>query len=79
MHSRYFDNPPENLTGWWSNKCETRFQMNFQLDKGVGAAGFRVSNPPPFLLAPNYASLEVSIYKGCVIIMANVAFNTDFP
>ena len=79
VHSRYFDNPPENLTGWWSNKCETRFQMNFQLDKGVGAAGFRVSNPPPFLLAPNYASLEVSIYKGCVIIMANVAFSKDFP
>ena len=59
VHSRYFDNPPGNLTGWWSNKCETRFQMNFHLDRGVGAAAFRVSNPPPLLLAPNYASLEV--------------------
>ena len=58
VHSRFNDNL-NNLTGWWSNKCETRFEMNFDIDKGPGAAAFRVSNPPPLLLAPNYASLEV--------------------
>jgi len=59
VHSQHFEAPPNNLTGWWSNKSETRFEMRFQLDKEVGAAAFCLSNPPPMLLAVNYASLEV--------------------
>ena len=47
------------LTGWWSNKSETRFDMNYHLDPELGAAVFVVSNPPPLLLAVNYANLEV--------------------
>ena len=52
------------LTGWWSNKAETRFEMNFDLDPEKGAAAFVVSNPPPLLLCVNYANLEV-----CTIIV----------
>lgn len=62
IHSKYFDSSSlKHLTGWWSNKADTRFEMRFQLDKEIGAAAFSMSNPPPLLLAPNYASLEVKL------------------
>ena len=62
VHKKFFECDLPNLIGWWSNKADTRFEMRFQLDKEKGAAAFCVSNPPQFLLAVNYASLEVSFF-----------------
>ena len=60
IHTNHMDQASTKaLTGWWSNKSETRFEMNYHLDPELGAAVFVVSNPPPLLLAVNYANLEV--------------------
>jgi len=59
VHSKHMDAPNNALTGWWSNKSETRFDMNFHLDRELGAAAFVISNPPPLLLSVNYANLEI--------------------
>ena len=60
IHAKHMDQASTKaLTGWWSNKAETRFDMNFDLDPELGAAAFVVSNPPPLLLCVNYANLEV--------------------
>jgi len=60
IHTKHMDQASNKaLTGWWSNKAETRFEMNFDLDPEVGAAAFVVSNPPPLLLCVNYANLEI--------------------
>ena len=37
-----------------------RFKMADKVDLAKGADSFRLCNPPPFLAALNYASLEVS-------------------
>lgn len=47
------------LSGWWSNREETRFQMKHSLDVAPGADAYRLSNPPPSLVALHKASLEV--------------------
>ena len=36
-----------------------RFKMADKVDLAKGADSFRLCNPPPFLAALNYASLEV--------------------
>jgi len=59
VHSKHMDAPNKALTGWWSNKSDTRFEMNFDLDRELGAAAFVISNPPPLLLCVNYANLEI--------------------
>lgn len=51
--------------------------MRFELDKAKGAAGFCLSNPPPLLLAPNYASLEVRL-RDFFGILPNF-ISTDLP
>ena len=63
IHTKHMDQASTKaLTGWWSNKAETRFDMNFDLDPEKGAAAFVVSNPPPLLLCVNYANLEVNTH-----------------
>lgn len=47
------------LDGWWGNKEETRFDMKEEIDLAPGAAGFRLSNPPPWLACLNLASLQI--------------------
>lgn len=63
VHEKHFNRDLRNLHGWWSNRAETRFEMRFKMDIEKGAAAFCVSNPPQFLLAVNYASLEVQCLK----------------
>merc|ERR1711971_39599 len=62
------------LTGWWSNKSETRFDMNFNLDRELGAAAFVISNPPPLLLSVNYANLEIFHEAGGMIEITKKQF-----
>lgn len=78
IHSKLFQSPPNHLTGWWSNKAETRFEMRFQLDKEVGAAAFCLSNPPPLLLAVNYASLEIFHAAGMDRVVEKQVLLTGF-
>ncbi|XP_018019976.1 kynureninase-like [Hyalella azteca] len=47
------------LRGWWSNKEDTRFLMQEHCDVAPGVDGFRLCNPPPFLVALVIASLEI--------------------
>ncbi|XP_065569347.1 kynureninase-like [Artemia franciscana] len=47
------------LLGWWSNAQSTRFEMRKEVDIAEGADSFRLCNPPPLLVAPHMASLEI--------------------
>ena len=64
------------LQGWWGHRLSTRFDMNngklncffvnalcisveMELSEGFGA--YRISNPPPVLFGPLFASLEVGV------------------
>ena len=66
------------LQGWWGHRWSTRFDMNngelncffmnalcisieMELSEGFGA--YRISNPPPVLFGPLFASLEVVFFK----------------
>jgi len=52
------DTPPA-LTGWWSHKFNTRFQMTNEMDASYGVSAYRISNPPIMLIGPLQASLEL--------------------
>lgn len=49
------------LGGWWAQKISSRFAFPVvdRFDPVEGAAGWQASNPPPLLLAPLSAALEV--------------------
>ncbi|XP_066289300.1 kynureninase-like [Branchiostoma lanceolatum] len=47
------------FVGWWGHQMSTRFQMDNKLDLSPGVNGFRLSNPPPLLVSPLLASLDV--------------------
>lgn len=59
MHRRYHQGDGPMLTGWWGNREETRFDMKHSVDLAQGADAYRISNPPPNLVAPHKAGLEV--------------------
>ncbi|XP_006834631.1 PREDICTED: kynureninase [Chrysochloris asiatica] len=47
------------LVGWFGHELSTRFKMDNKLQLIPGASGFRISNPPIFLVCSLHASLEV--------------------
>ena len=47
------------LAGWWGNRLETRFEMNYTFDPAPDARAWLHSNPSPLLLAPLEASLDI--------------------
>ncbi|VDO40197.1 unnamed protein product, partial [Onchocerca flexuosa] len=59
VHKRFETDKRERMVGWWGHKKETRFIMDNQLDLEIGAAGYRISNPPMMLMVPLIAFLEV--------------------
>ncbi|CAJ0558038.1 unnamed protein product, partial [Mesorhabditis spiculigera] len=59
VHERFKEDKRERMLGWWSHKMKTRFNMDNKLDLDVGAAGYRISNPPVFLVVPVLGMLEV--------------------
>ena len=59
VNSRHRNRNESHLMGWWGNKKETRFLMKDICDRAPGVEGFRLCNPPPFLVALVMASLEV--------------------
>lgn len=58
VHRRHHGNRPK-LCGWWSNREETRFDMQHSVDAAAGADAYRLCNPPPALVALHKAGLEV--------------------
>ena len=59
VHRRHHSCLPSHLEGWWSNNQHTRFEMREKVDLAPGADAFRLCNPPPWLTAINFASLEI--------------------
>jgi len=59
IHSNQFNQDYPHLDGWWGNRAETRFEMRPEMDRAVGADGFRISNPSIHQCATLAASLEV--------------------
>ncbi|CAL8069230.1 unnamed protein product [Calicophoron daubneyi] len=47
------------LTGWWSHRTETRFDMSNNMELAPGALAYRISNPPLLLAAALRASLDI--------------------
>ncbi len=45
--------------GWWGNAPATRFAMTADIDRGAGALGWQISNPPILAMVPIEASLAV--------------------
>lgn len=60
VHSNQFDKDYPRLDGWWGNRYDTRFQMRTDIDRDIGADGFRMSNPSIHQCAALAASLEVN-------------------
>jgi kynureninase len=76
VHSNHFDKQYPHFDGWWGNRDETRFQMKrgrrlfsfrksdklscIEIDRDIGANGFRISNPSIHQCATLAASLEVN-------------------
>ncbi|KAM8791983.1 kynureninase isoform 1-T1 [Rhynchonycteris naso] len=59
VHEKHAGKIKPALVGWFSNELSTRFQMNNKLQLISGANGFRISNPPIFLVCSLHASLEI--------------------
>ncbi|PVD31768.1 hypothetical protein C0Q70_07186 [Pomacea canaliculata] len=59
IHERHRHNDFPKLLGWWGHDMATRFNMDNEMVISPGAYGYRISNPPGFLVAPIKASLEV--------------------
>ncbi|KAJ1918569.1 hypothetical protein H4219_002506 [Mycoemilia scoparia] len=56
-HATDLDRP--RMTGWWSHKVGTRFEMTNKMDLNEGAAGFEISNPCILASASLLGSLEI--------------------
>jgi kynureninase len=60
VHQRHGADPAiPRLAGWWGNHPATRFRMSDAFDPGVGADGWKLSNPPILSLAPVGVALAI--------------------
>lgn len=78
VHEKHHKSMPKHLEGWWSNAQETRFEMRDKVDSAVGAEAFRLCNPPPWLAALNFASLEIFQEAGMAAILAKQYLITGY-
>jgi kynureninase len=60
IHRKHHQDDRPRLCGWWSNREETRFDMQHSVDAAPGADAYRLCNPPPALVALHKAGLEVN-------------------
>ncbi|CAH8545595.1 unnamed protein product [Schistosoma guineensis] len=51
------------LTGWWSHRTETRFDLTGHMELAKGADAYRLSNPPLLLAAA--LTVSIGIIKSC--------------
>ncbi|XP_066201575.1 kynureninase [Saccopteryx leptura] len=59
VHEKHAGKIKPALVGWFGHELSTRFEMDNKLQLISGANGFRISNPPIFLVCPLHASLEI--------------------
>lgn len=59
MHEKHERNSFPKLLGWWGHRLQTRFDMTNNLDLQPGIGGYRLTNPPPLLVAPLKSSLDI--------------------
>ncbi|CAK8671699.1 kynureninase-like [Clavelina lepadiformis] len=59
MHRRHKNNDFPKFLGWWGHSAEDRFEMTNVMNLTPGIQGYRVSNPPPLLVASLRASLDI--------------------
>ncbi|XP_074656146.1 kynureninase-like [Tubulanus polymorphus] len=59
LHERHMHNDFPKLLGWWGHEGKTRFVMDNDLKLSPGIDGYRVSNPPPLLVCPLIASIDI--------------------
>lgn len=53
VHERHVDRTDlVRFDGWWGNAADTRFAMIDEIDRGAGALGWQISNPPILAVAP---------------------------
>lgn len=77
VHQRHHRKNPK-LIGWWSNKHETRFEMRHHVDVASGADAYRMSNPPPTLIALHKAGLEIFEAAGIDRLLAKQYLLTGY-
>jgi kynureninase len=66
------------LSGWWSNKVETRFLMKPIIDKYATAGKWQLSNPSIFAACPLRASLELFSEVGMEALLKKSKSLTDY-
>lgn len=70
VHERHVDRVDLiRLDGWWGNAAETRFAMTEEIDRGEGAFGWQISNPPILAVAPISASLAIFDEAGGMAVL----------
>jgi kynureninase len=70
LHERHVDRTDlVRLDGWWGNAPETRFAMSTEIDRGAGAVGWQISNPPVLAVAPIRSSLAIFDEAGGVPVL----------
>ncbi|KAE9554725.1 hypothetical protein FO519_002053 [Halicephalobus sp. NKZ332] len=60
INKRFAYEKRERMLGWWSHKLSSRFTMDNVLDLDVGTSGYRISNPPIFLVTCILGFLKVA-------------------
>ncbi len=70
VHERHVDRTDlVRLDGWWGNAPTTRFEMTDEIDRGVGAIGWQISNPPILAVAPIASSLAIFDEAGGMTVL----------
>lgn len=79
VHERHAaDAATPRLAGWWGNHPSTRFRMDDTFDPGVGAEGWKLSNPPILSLVPVGVSLAIFDEVGMPALRARSERLTGF-
>ena len=73
VHQTQFNLPK--LSGWFSNRNETRMQQKHTLELAVGADAYRLCNPPPNLIVLHKAGLDV-LFELPLMFFIQFSFDT---
>ena len=70
VHEKHVDRTDlVRLDGWWGNAAGTRFEMTDEIDRGVGASGWQISNPPILAVVPIVSSLQIFDEAGGMTVL----------
>lgn len=70
VHERHVDRTDlVRWDGWWGNAPDTRFAMTADIDRGAGALGWQISNPPILAMVPIESSLAIFDEAGGMAVL----------